>query len=96
MKKKTGDTKSTTGRLPPDEREAILPMREDERPLYGQRQSTEMNEDEEDVGRGDGDGGTPPAAGADAERMRSPRGKQQQRGIMQATSDTIAKALGRK
>jgi hypothetical protein len=36
-----GDSKSTSGRLPPDEHEAILPIREDENPLYGQRQSTE-------------------------------------------------------
>ncbi|EED15340.1 hypothetical protein TSTA_047860 [Talaromyces stipitatus ATCC 10500] len=38
-----GDTKSTLHRLPPDEQESILPLKEDEKPLYGQRQSTEFS-----------------------------------------------------
>lgn len=90
-----GDVKSTLHRLPPDEQEAILPIKEDEKPLYGQRLSTEMNGNAGSSARASAAGAVVGAGeGADVGPGATTSKKDQ--GMMASAGEMVGKALGRK
>jgi hypothetical protein len=94
-----GDAKSTLRRLPPDEQEAILPIEEDEKPLYGQRQSTEINGGAGPSARASAAGavvGAGVGAGVGADIGPGATTSKKDQGMMASAGEMVGKALGRK
>ncbi|KUL85463.1 hypothetical protein ZTR_06762 [Talaromyces verruculosus] len=87
-----GDAKSTVHRLPPDEQEAILPIKEDEKPLYGQRLSTEMNGSSARASAA----GALVGAGVGANVGPGATTSKKDQGMMASAGEMVGKALGRK
>lgn len=92
-----GDVKSTLHRLPPDEQEAILPIKEDEKPLYGQRLSTEMNGNNAAGSSARASAaGAVVGAGVGADVGPGATTSKKDQGMMASAGEMVGKALGRK
>ncbi|GAM37711.1 hypothetical protein TCE0_024f07843 [Talaromyces pinophilus] len=85
-------SKSTLRRLPPDEQEAILPIKEDEKPLYGQRLSTEMNGSSARASAA----GAVVGAGVGADVGPGATTSKKDQGMVASAGEMVGKALGRK
>ncbi|EEA22728.1 hypothetical protein PMAA_093450 [Talaromyces marneffei ATCC 18224] len=90
-----GDIKSTLRHLPPDEQEAILPIKEDEKPLYGQMQSTETNGGVGQSARASAAGAVV-GAGVGADLGPGATTSKKDQGMMASAGEMVGKALGRK